>query len=210
MRAVEEEAEDPGPDEQSRQSAKAKRAQLAAAKENAQTVLAFSLSKQEQNTCHERMQTAKKEGLLPSGIFSSAIWGVFKKPGSCNTHDQVLLSGPLGMYALHGLLSKNSRRAVSMLLEAVGRLWAKSFERDDLLLLEQLVQRALVQIQIQLPASQDIVVHMVHHLASGIKVNGPPFASSMWPFERACNCFQLEKLHRWVPWNKIPAHQHHV
>ena len=68
-----------------------------------------------------------------------------------------------------------------MLLEAVGRLWAKSFERDNLLLLEQLVQRALDQIQIHLPASQDIVVHMVHHLASGIKVNGPPFASSMWP-----------------------------
>ena len=45
------------------------------------------------------------------------------------------------------------------------------------------MQRALVQIQIQLPASQDIVVHIVHHLASGIKV--PPFASSMWPFERA-------------------------
>ena len=90
------------------------------------TLSACKLSKQEQNTCHERMQTAKKEGLLPSGIFSSAIWGVLKKPGSCNTHDQVLLSGPLGMYALHGMLSMNSRRAVSMLLEAVGRLWAKS------------------------------------------------------------------------------------
>ena len=103
MRAVEEEAEDPGPDEQSRQSAKAKRAHLAAAKEKAQTVLAFSLSKQEQNTCYERMQTAKKEGLLPSGIFSSAICGVFKKPGSCNTHDQVFLSSPLGMYVWHAV-----------------------------------------------------------------------------------------------------------
>lgn len=84
------------------------------------------------------------------------------------------------MYAIQDMLQKYSKRAVSMLLEALGRLWAKSFKRSQLKPLECFVQRALIQLHFYMPATNYIVMHLTHHIALGISVNGPPWALAMW------------------------------
>lgn len=147
--------------------------------------LPFCLSQEEQQECHADMQAARTTGLLTTQLFSSSIWNMYGKSWACKTHDFVLLSGPLMMYALQNKLSTGPREALCMLFEAISRLWAKSFLRSELSKLKALLHKALLQTSIHFPAAQhDIVQHLMHHIVDGIEEHGPPWASSMWPFER--------------------------
>lgn len=170
-------------DDPKKQAAAARKVE-AEVRSRARNILPFCLNDSEREECSTRMQTARVHGMVSSGLYSSHAWTAFKRPSACKTHDGVLLSGPFGIYAIQDMLQKYSRRAVSMLFEALGRLWAKSFKRSQLKHLELLVQRALIQVHIYMPATNDIVMHLMHHIASGISVNGPPWALAMWAFER--------------------------
>ncbi|DBA88823.1 TPA: hypothetical protein ACH3X1_016441 [Trebouxia sp. C0004] len=57
--------------------------------------------------------------------------------------------------------------------------------RSELPKLKTLLHKALLQTSIHFPGAQhDIVQHLMHHIADGIELHGPPWASAMWPFER--------------------------
>ena len=157
---------------------------IAATSESLDT-LPFCLNRAEQQGRHADMQTARTTGLLTTQLFSSSIWNMYGKSWACKTHDFVLLSGPLMMYALQNRLSTGPREALYMLIEATSRLWAKSFLRSELPKLKALLHKALLQTTIHFPGAQhDIVQHLMHHIADGIELHGPPWASAMWPFER--------------------------
>lgn len=147
--------------------------------------LPFCLSKEEKQQCHSAMQTAKSTGLLSTQLYSSSIWNMYGKSWQCKTHGYVLLSGSLIMYALQDKLSAGPREALSMLFEAISRLWAKSFRRSELPKLKATLHKALLQTCIHFPGAQhDIIQHLMHHIVDGIEANGPPWSSAMWPFER--------------------------
>lgn len=99
--------------------------------------------------------------------------------------DWVTLFGPLIMFAIEGLLGAEEELAFGMLMEALNRLWAKSFKRSELGKLQKLVHGALTHISILFPLYQyDIIAHLLHHIVDGIAEYGPPWAVAMWAFER--------------------------
>ena len=161
------------------------RAALAAATTESLDNLPFCLSKDEKQRCHEVMQTAKSTGLLRTELYSSSIWNMFGKSWACKTHDFVLLSGPVMMYALQDKLETRPREALSLLFEAISKIWSKTFQRSQLPKLQALLHKALLMTSIHFPAAQhDIIQHLMHHIVDGIEANGPPWASAMWAFER--------------------------
>lgn len=124
------------------------------------------------------MLTCRWQGLLTTQLFSSSVWHMYGESGACKAHDFVLLSGPFMMYALQNRLSTGPREALCMLIEAISRLWAMSFMQSEL---------PKLKASIQFPGAQhNIVQHRVHHIADGIKLHVPPWASAMWPFQRMC------------------------
>ena len=93
--------------------------------------------------------------------------------------------GFLMMYALEGLLGDMQYIALGMVLEALNRLWAKSFKRSELKSLQELVHGAVLHTSVAFPVYQhDMIVHLLHHVVDGITENGPPWALAMWAFER--------------------------
>ena len=109
----------------------------------------------------------------------------FGETASLKTHDWVTLCGPVIMYAIQGLLGAQEEAAFGMLMEALNRMWAKSFQRSKLDSLRQLVHGALTHASILFPSYQyDIIVHLLHHVVDGIEEYGPPWALAMWAFER--------------------------
>ena len=89
------------------------------------------------------------------------------------------------MYALQNKLAPGPREALSLLFEAISRMWAKSFNRSELPKLKALLHKALLMTSIHFPGAQhDIIQHLMHHTVDSIEANGPPWSSAMWPFER--------------------------
>ena len=56
------------------------------------------------------------------------------------------------MYAIQDQLEPKARRAVSMMFEAIGRLWSKSFPRNELEKLDEFVHHAMIQAHLHLPS----------------------------------------------------------
>ena len=122
------------------------------------------------------MQMARTTSLLTTQLFSSSVWHMYGKSWACEAHDFVLPSGPFMMYALQNRLSTGPREAVCMLIEAISRLWAMSFMQSEL---------PKLKASIHFPGAQhDTVQRRMHHIADGIQLHEPPWASAMWPFQR--------------------------
>ncbi|KAL0029100.1 hypothetical protein WJX77_006704 [Trebouxia sp. C0004] len=120
---------------------------------------------------------------------------MFGKSWACKTYDFVLLSGAVMMYALQDKLETRLREALSLLFEAISRVWSKMFQRSQLPKLQALLHKVLLMASIPFPGAQhDIIQHLMHHIVDGIEANGPPWASAMWAFERLWLCDRIDTL----------------
>ena len=165
--------------------------------------LPFVLSKKQQDAASLRLLAVQAECLIPSKL-QAGLWHVFDSPRLCETHDYVVLGGPLIMYAVEGMLGEQAANAYSMVFEALGRLWAKSFKRSELDSLNKLVHRALlhVHVHIHLPSvHNDILIHLLHHIVDDIHKHGPPWSQTMLPYEG-----QWRRLDDQNHSSRFPAH----
>ncbi len=77
------------------------------------------------------------------------------------------------MYALQDKLETRPREALSLLFEAISRIWSKIFQRSQLPKLQALLHKALLMTSIHFPGAQhDIIQHLMHHIVDGIETSG--------------------------------------
>jgi hypothetical protein len=107
-------------------------------------------------------------------------------PSFLKTYDWLMLSGPLGKYALHGTgMAPDVYNACCALLDAMSRAWRKRARKADLPGLRTEIARALVAFEVACPAWElDKVFHILVHVPDRIAWFGPLWACSMFPFER--------------------------
>ncbi|DBA83046.1 TPA: hypothetical protein ACH3X1_006819 [Trebouxia sp. C0004] len=126
------------------------------------------------------MQTAKSTGLLRTELYSNSIWNMFGKSWACKTYDFVLLSGAVMMYALQDKLETRLREALSLLFEAISRVWSKMFQRSQLPKLQALLHKAshllagLAPVAWYLDQLGRLTVTLVRHKGSWTAQSGTP------------------------------------
>jgi hypothetical protein len=100
----------------------------------------------------------------------------------------MLLAGPLGKYALQGLLPPTVETALFMYFDLLTQLGAKDISAASVASLQLDAAIALTQMELHFPAwEMDINRHMIIHMPEHIASKGPPWAWSMWAYERFWN-----------------------
>jgi len=141
----------------------------------------------------ERLKAMVSEGYVPSSIAYADLHNCLGNLGWLKTHDKVLLAGDIGKYALCALgddggasvVSDPCLKAYCRLLDAVSALWSTQIRRDKLAEIQVNLVEALAYFELSVPAWElDRLIHLIAHLPQRIKLSGPCWAMSMFPFER--------------------------
>lgn len=121
-------------------------------------------------------------------------------PGSLKTSEYLLLAGPIGKYILEGGMHPDQQTAVFEYLDLLGSLWEKNISTERLSQLESDIPRVLENLEFLLPSWElDINRHLMLHLVSSIRANGPCWTWSMFGFERL-----WYRLLRWMTNKRSP------
>jgi hypothetical protein len=159
----------------------------------AQNVPAFVLTKQQKELVADRLANGTGTGHVPKNWSSPNVKECFEHPSYLKAHDWLLLAGPLGRYALQGLLPASMEDTLFQYMEFLEKLTAKEFSAAVIPSLKVEAAVVLAQMERDFPAWElDITRHMVIHLPEQIESRGPPWAFSMWSYERLWN-----RLNRW-------------
>lgn len=158
-----------------------------------QNLPGFVLTKHQKELVRQRLSTITAEGHVPKCWTSPAVEECFDHPSYLRAHDWLLLAGPLGRYALQGLLPATMEVTLFQYMEVLEKLTAKEFSAAVVPKLQTEAAVVLAQMERDFPAWElDVTRHMVIHLPEQIASRGPPWACSMWSYERLWN-----RLNRW-------------
>lgn len=148
-----------------------------------------------------RLRGTTKNGHMPKGWTSTNVKHCFSNPGWLKQHEWMLLAGPLGKYALQGLLPATLETPLFMYLDLLARLGAKEISAASASSLQEDAAIALTQMELYFPAWElDINRHMIIHLPEQIVSRGPPWAWSMWAYERFWN-----RMMQWKTQDRNPT-----
>lgn len=151
----------------------------------AQNVPAFVLTTQQKDHVRERLSSSAAKGHVPRGWTSPSVEHCFDHPSYLKAHDWLLLAGPLGRYALQGLLPAAMEATLFQYMDFLEKLTAKEFSAAIIPKLQTEAAVVLTQMERDFPAWElDITRHMVLHIPEEISSRGPPWATSMWSYER--------------------------
>jgi hypothetical protein len=110
---------------------------------------------------------------------------VFSKPGDLSSHDWFMLAGPMGKYAMHGLLPAAQEQALFDMFDALNFAYRKALTPAMIDQLSTRLAKAAHGIEVAFPITEcDIKLHNVTHFAKQIEQAGPLWATAMWPYER--------------------------
>ncbi|CAL8470203.1 g9745 [Coccomyxa elongata] len=169
-------------------------------KKGAKQKLPFVLSTEQQVAVSDTLSNITEKGHVPSGWSTVNLQHCFRNPGWLKAHDWLLLAGPIGKYALQGLLPPRQEAVLFAYLDALTKLTAKEFSVAAAASLKEEVIECLANMELEFPAWElDINRHMILHLAESIPAQGPPWASAMWSYERLWN-----RMCQWKAQNNHP------
>ena len=92
-----------------------------------QNVPAFVLTKHQRDLVTQRLASITAEGHVPKNWTSPAVESCFDHPSYLRAHDWLLLAGPLGRYALQGILPPAMEAILFQYMEFLEKLTAKEF-----------------------------------------------------------------------------------
>jgi hypothetical protein len=161
----------------------------------------FLLNAEQMKKAEDRIRGTTGLGHMPRGWTSTNVKHCFSYPGFLKAHEWTLLAGPLGKYALQGLLPAALESPLFMYLDLLAQLGAKEISAASVATLQEDAAIALAQMELFFPAWElDINRHMIIHIPEQITSRGPPWAWSMWAYERFWN-----RMMQWKTQDKNPA-----
>ena len=162
--------------------------------------LPFVLSGEEQAIAEARLTSMKADGHTPQAWSSTSIDKCFSAPGSLKMHDWLILAGPIGKYALQGMMAKKQRAAVFAFFDLLSAAWCRRISVKDAQSLTSRAYRIMAELEVHLPAWElDITRHMLLHMIEQIPSRGPLWAWSMWAYERLWNRLLQWKTQKTYP-----------
>ena len=136
---------------------------------------AFLLNSRQMDVAEKRLSEATEHGHMPKGWTSTNVRHCFSNPGWLKQHEWILLAGPLGKYALQGLLPAALEAPLFAYLDLLTQLGAKEISAGSVSHLQENAAIALTQMELHFPAWElDINRHMIIHLPEHIVSKGPP------------------------------------
>ncbi|KAL3138912.1 hypothetical protein ABBQ32_005732 [Trebouxia sp. C0010 RCD-2024] len=122
---------------------------------------------------------------IPSEFYGKHFEKGLGLPGALKSSEHLLLAGPVGKSLLQGCMHPEQQAVVYDYLDLLGAFWEKTFTEQRLQQLETEVPVIMDRLAAVLPAWElDINRHMMVHLVESIRRHGPPWAWSMFGFER--------------------------
>lgn len=150
--------------------------------------LPFVLSGEQQAIAEARLRSMKTEGHTPRAWSSTSIDQCFSMPSTLKMHDWMILAGPIGKYALQGMMGEKQRAAVFAFFDLLSAVWCRRISVRDAQSLTSQAYRIMAELEVLLPAWElDITRHMLLHMIEQISSKGPLWAWSMWAYERLWN-----------------------
>ena len=150
--------------------------------------LPFVLSGEQQAIAEARLRSMKMEGHTPQAWSSTSIDQCFSMPSTLKMHDWMILAGPIGKYALQGMMGEKQRAAVFAFFDLLSVVWCRRISVRDAQSLTSQAYRIMAELEVLLPAWElDITRHMLLHMIEQISSKGPLWAWSMWAYERLWN-----------------------
>lgn len=163
----------------------------------------FLLDTTQMDMAESRLCSTTEDGHMPKGWTSTNVKHCFSNAGWLKQHEWMLLAGPLGKYALQGLLPATLETPLFAYLDLLAQLGAKEISAASVSSLQENAAIALTQMELHFPAWElDINLnrHMIIHLPEQIVSRGPPWAWSMWAYERFWT-----RMIQWKTQDRIPA-----
>ena len=136
--------------------------------------LPFVLSGEQQAIAEARLRSMKMEGHTPQAWSSTSIDQCFSMPSTLKMHDWMILAGPIGKYALQGMMGEKQRAAVFAFFDLLSAVWCRRISVRDAQSLTSQAYRIMAELEVLLPAWElDITRHMLLHMIEQISSKGP-------------------------------------
>ena len=166
-----------------------------------QAVLPFLLSPLQKKVAIARAKAFEKKGILPQRLRDSNVSAWIQNPSWLKSHDWRLMGGLVGKYMIVDFLGTRQHHHVAAFLFICSRLWAKQMSLQEIASIQADVRIQMAELECWLPTAElGILRHLILHVADHISVAGPPWASSMWSYERLWG-----RLCRWMHQSTHPA-----